>query len=135
GRYELFQISIINPMEETEKKYIVNLSFESDLDKDFFEDIVNDLLDELSIFKLDKIIPLENLIEIYIHESSKIISSKIRLSDKEKFKVCFYASLKKLNLDKIFPLLIDDYIEEIFLDSPVDHIYLNHQIYGRCRTN
>jgi flagellar protein FlaI len=37
-------------------------------------------------------------------------------------------------LEKLFPLLIDDFIEEIFLDSPKDEIYINHQTYGRCRT-
>ena len=31
-------------------------------------------------------------------------------------------------------MLIDDLIEEIFLDSPFDEIYINHQTYGRCRT-
>jgi len=30
--------------------------------------------------------------------------------------------------------LIDDYVEEIFLDSPNENIYLNHQCFGRCRT-
>ena len=30
--------------------------------------------------------------------------------------------------------MIDDFIEEIFLDSPNDFIYINHQKYGRCRT-
>ncbi|MFX0141950.1 MAG: ATPase, T2SS/T4P/T4SS family, partial [Candidatus Hodarchaeota archaeon] len=44
-------------------------------------------------------------------------------------------ALKKLNLDKLFPLLIDDFIEEIFLDSPKDEIYINHQCYARCRTD
>jgi len=39
------------------------------------------------------------------------------------------------NLQKLFPLLLDDYIEEIFLDSPNDKLYLNHQKYGRCRTD
>ena len=40
-----------------------------------------------------------------------------------------------LNLEKIFPLLIDDFIEEIFLDSPHEAIYINHQRFGRCRTD
>jgi len=52
-----------------------------------------------------------------------------------KNKIGFIAALKKLNFDKLFPLLIDDFIEEIFLDSPDDEIYINHQRYGRCRTS
>lgn len=50
-------------------------------------------------------------------------------------KIAFLAALQKLNLQKLFPLLIDDNIEEIFLDSPNDKLYLNHQKYGRCRTD
>lgn len=37
-------------------------------------------------------------------------------------------------MEKVFPLLIDDFIEEIFLDSDNDFIYINHQKHGRCRT-
>ena len=37
-------------------------------------------------------------------------------------------------IDEIFPLLLDNYIEEIFMDSIDDYIYINHQVYGRCRT-
>jgi len=83
---------------------------------------------------LDTIVPLENLIELYKQESLKLINSKFNLPDIEKNKIAYYTSLKKLNLKKIFPLLIDDFIEEIFLDSPNDFIYINHQKYGRCRT-
>ena len=38
GEYKLFEISIFNQIDETEKKYIANLSFESELDKSFFEE-------------------------------------------------------------------------------------------------
>ncbi|MEJ2294663.1 MAG: ATPase, T2SS/T4P/T4SS family, partial [Candidatus Lokiarchaeota archaeon] len=50
-------------------------------------------------------------------------------------KIAFLSTLQKLNLLKLFPLLIDDYIEEIFLDSPMDKIYINHHKHGRCRTD
>jgi Flp pilus assembly CpaF family ATPase len=43
-------------------------------------------------------------------------------------------SLESLKLKKIFPLLMDQFIEEIFLDSMDDNIYINHQKYGRCKT-
>jgi flagellar protein FlaI len=33
------------------------------------------------------------------------------------------------------PFLADNKIEEIFLDSEFDYIYINHQKWGRCRTN
>ena len=134
GEYKLFQVLIYNVLDETEKNYEVNLSLRSEPDKVYFKMIVEDILDKLNVAKLDTIVPLENLIELYKQESLKLINSKFNLPDIEKNKIAYYTSLKKLNLKKIFPLLIDDFIEEIFLDSPNDFIYINHQKYGRCRT-
>ncbi|TFG08750.1 MAG: hypothetical protein EU539_01495 [Promethearchaeota archaeon] len=134
GNYGLFQISILKVDEEDEKKYLIDLSFDSTLEKNFFKEIVKDSLKDLSIFKIDKVTPLEKLIEIYRIEILKILNLKFNFSTIEKNKISFFASLLKLNLEKIFPLLIDDFIEEIFLDSPFDYVYINHQKYGRCRT-
>ncbi|MFX1257794.1 MAG: ATPase, T2SS/T4P/T4SS family [Promethearchaeota archaeon] len=134
GKNDLFQISIFNIIDEAEKKYEVELSFSSIADKIYFERIIENVLKNLEIFKLDRIIPLEDLIKIYSRESLKFISSKFNFSKKEISKIGFYASLKKLHLEKVFPLLIDDNIEEVFLDSPDEEIYINHQKYGRCRT-
>ena len=49
-------------------------------------------------------------------------------------KCAFLLSLEFLKIKKLFPLLIDTYNEEIFLDSIDDMIYLNHQKFGRCKT-
>ncbi|MHA1719580.1 MAG: ATPase, T2SS/T4P/T4SS family [Promethearchaeota archaeon] len=43
-------------------------------------------------------------------------------------------TLQGLKISKIFPLLVDPSIEEIFLDSKEECLYLNHQTFGRCRT-
>ena len=135
GEYNLFQVLIYSILDEIEKQYDVNLSLKSETEKVYFKMIVEDILKNLNVAKLETIVPLENLIEIYKQESLKLINSKFNLPDKEKNKMTFYISLKKLNLEKFFPLLIDDFIEEIFLDSPNDFIYINHQKYGRCRTS
>ncbi|MFX1295326.1 MAG: ATPase, T2SS/T4P/T4SS family [Promethearchaeota archaeon] len=39
-----------------------------------------------------------------------------------------------INLNPIITFLIDDEIEEIFLDTPSSYIYLDHRQFGRCRT-
>ena len=135
GKYELFQVSIFNILDESEKRYEVNLYFESESEKLYFNMVIEDLLRKLSIAKLDKIIIIEDLIKIYRKESLKLLNSTFNFSDSQKNKIAYYLSLRKLNLEKLFPLLIDDYIEEIFLDSPDDFIYLNHQTYGRCQTS
>ncbi|MFX0101009.1 MAG: hypothetical protein ACFFCS_15645 [Candidatus Hodarchaeota archaeon] len=40
-----------------------------------------------------------------------------------------------IGLEKLFPLLVDDNIEEIFLDSPSDCIYIHHIVHQQCITN
>ncbi len=50
-------------------------------------------------------------------------------------KLSLLISTKYLNIDKIFPLLVDPYVEEIFYDSQKDNFYINHQKFGRCNTN
>ncbi len=49
--------------------------------------------------------------------------------------LALFSALYFLNFTKIYGLLADENIEECFLDSPQDVIYLDHKIYGRCRTN
>lgn len=134
GKHNLFQISIFNIKSEAEKKYNVKLAFTSLSDNLFFKKIIDNTLKELEIFKIEKIIPIEVLIEMYQQEALKTLKSKFNLSNEECNKFAFFTALRKLNLSKLFPLLIDDYIEEIFLDSPNAEIYLNHQKHGRCRT-
>ena len=42
--------------------------------------------------------------------------------------------LRVLNIEKIGPLLIDDQIDEVYLDSSESGIYVDHSKYGRCTT-
>jgi len=41
---------------------------------------------------------------------------------------------RALNLEKIAPLLIDDQIDEIYLDSTKKNLYIDHFRHGRCST-
>jgi len=135
GHSELFQVSIYNILNESQNKYFVKLAFKSISEEEYFEKLIPEILRNLEDIKIDQIIPIEKLIKIYKKVSLKYINTKYNFSDDiKKKKICFLSALKKLNLEKIFPLLIDDYVEEIFLDSPEKAIYLNHQIYGRCQT-
>jgi type IV secretory pathway ATPase VirB11/archaellum biosynthesis ATPase len=67
--------------------------------------------------------------------AKRYLASKYKLSENEIESISFVSALHKLKIEKIFPLLIDDQIEEIFLDSPKEKVYINHQKFGRCRTD
>ena len=135
GKDGLFQVFIFNIAHENEKIFEIKTLFNSKLEDLYFNKIIDNVEEKLEIIKIDQIVPIESLLKIYKDEATNYIESKYRLSECEKNRIAFIAALKKINLEKLFPLLIDDYIEEIFLDSPQDSIYLNHQKYGRCRTN
>ena len=135
GDNQIFQISIYNIANEYEKKYTVQYSFESVVDENYFKKVVQDAKNNLKLLNTNKIAPLENLISIYKKEALIYLDSKYKFPLIEKERIAYIAALCKLNLEKIFPLLIDDFIEEIFLDSPNDKIYINHQKFGRCRTD
>jgi len=132
---EIFQILIFDVINEYEKHYVVKFSFQSSGEEDFFKKIVRDAKSNLKLLDSDKIISLEELISFYQINAKHYLAPKYKLSKNEIESISFVSALHKLKIEKIFPLLIDDQIEEIFLDSPTDKIYINHQKYGRCRTD
>ena len=134
GSKKEFEINIFEVHYETEKlyEYIMNVSYE--FNEKYIKNLLNDINRNFELIKINEIIRLEDLIKIYREKALKYIKSKYQLSDSVANKIALYASLKRINLLKIFPFLIDDYVEEIFLDSPNENIYLNHQHFGRCKT-
>jgi type IV secretory pathway ATPase VirB11/archaellum biosynthesis ATPase len=48
--------------------------------------------------------------------------------------ICLLLCFSLLGFEKLFPLLLDDYIEEIFLDGPWDFIYIHHARFKKCIT-
>ena len=90
----------------------------------------------MTVIKFNHVIPLERLIKIYKKEVLVFLDNKFNsLSKKDKRKIALYVALKRIKINKLFPLLIDDNVEEIFLDSQNDKIYINHQRFGRCKTD
>ncbi len=89
-------------------------------------------LDKLNFFQQHE---LGEVIEVLEKEISQLITMSMNIADGIlKRKIVRFLSTHYVKIDEIFPLLIDNYIEEIFLDSVGDSVYLNHQKYGRCRT-
>lgn len=135
GKYKLFQISLYQTYGENENFYQIKLNLKDGLRKEYLENIIVDTLNNVDLVELDRILPIEELIDLYQTKSLKILNLKYKFAKSIRERLGFVVALKKLHLYKIFPLLIDDFIEEIFLDSPYDAIYINHRIFGRCRTD
>ncbi|MFX0017675.1 MAG: ATPase, T2SS/T4P/T4SS family [Promethearchaeota archaeon] len=135
GKNDLFKVLIYKIPNEFESFYDVQFPFKSETEQIYFSKVISDVEKNLDLLKIDRIISLENLIKLYKIEALRYINLKYKFTQNKTRKIAFLAALQKLNLQKLFPLLLDDNIEEIFLDSPNDKLYLNHQKYGRCRTD
>ncbi len=135
GSSKNYQISIYNWKYHTEKLYRVEIFFENPNKLDYYKEIINKISFYIKSLKIEKFLTFQELIDLLLKHSLTYLNEIMpNLSTIELHKLSFLSSINILNIKKLFPLLIDDYIEEIFLDQPHDKIYLNHQIYGRCRT-
>jgi Flp pilus assembly CpaF family ATPase len=131
----LFDVSIFNKENDPEKLYLVkynlpkNIIDSSDLLLKFFKNKLNDI-DYANFTNLGRKInylkdQIQNLVPNYVPD----------LDLNESKKVSFILTIRYLNIEKIFPLLTDSFIEEIFQDSMENKIYINHNKYGRCLTH
>ncbi|MHA2129912.1 MAG: ATPase, T2SS/T4P/T4SS family [Promethearchaeota archaeon] len=135
GNHKIYNVHIYERSFEEEKHYKVKAFFEIEPNKNYIEKVIFNIIQNFKIPELNRIIPLEHLIKFYENKSKELLKSKYSFSDPNFEKIGLIIALKKLHLDELYPLLIDDFVEEIFLDSPNDKIYLNHQKFGRCRTD
>jgi len=62
--------------------------------------------------------------------SERGISSKSLIKN-----LSLYMAFKVVGLIKFLPFLLDDHVEEFYLDRPNMPIYLDHDIWGRCLSN
>ncbi len=135
GEHQLFKIRIYDT-HAFEKLYEVNLTFQTKGEEQFFKKIAKDVKNHLiDSFKIEGLITFEELIQKYKNEGIDYISGKYHVSDDEKERISLLATFDAIDLAKLFPFLIDDFIEEIFLDSDISYVYINHRIHGRCRTD
>ena len=135
GEKNEFEVNIFEIQNESEKFYGYNLNLTQEFNGKYIRNLITDINLNFELIGINEIISFEELVGIYRKNAFDYLKNKYMFSDSEANKIALYASLKRLNLFKIFPFLIDDYVEEIFLDSPNEEIYLNHQNYGKCRTN
>jgi len=130
-----FEVCIFQIQNVSEKLYDYNLNVSKEFNERYIRNLIADINLNFDLIDVNGIILFDELVEIYKKKAFEYIKRKYKFSDPEASKIAVYASLKRLNLFKLFPFLVDDYVEEIFLDSPNEKIYLNHQKYGKCRTN
>ncbi|MBL7118473.1 Flp pilus assembly complex ATPase component TadA [Candidatus Bathyarchaeota archaeon] len=59
----------------------------------------------------------------------------LRVSEREKTRIALISTYHSLNMTKVLPYLLDDEVEEIFLDTPETTLFIDHRKWGRCTTS
>ena len=135
GPFNLYNVQIYRKPQEVEFLYKLKLNFDSNSNENYYLEISKRVIENMEIENYFSITPIEILIKKYQKNAHQIILDQYNFEKPISEKLSFFIAVKKIKLNKIFPLLMDDYIEEIFLDAEDNNIYLNHQLYERCRTN
>lgn len=137
GTYEVGPFSVrILEFEELplEKFYQVSVSLGDGLAPNLLQNLF--LKHQSDIFDEIKLQTLENLINQKITNFQHYLTTNFKeLSSLEQRNLAIYATSQSLNLAKSMPLLLDDEVQEIYLDKPGTAYYLDHSVWGRCKSN
>ncbi|MHA1124462.1 MAG: ATPase, T2SS/T4P/T4SS family [Candidatus Heimdallarchaeota archaeon] len=83
----------------------------------------------------NKIVKLQNLIHYLSNAVEENLTNyDLKISEKIRKALVEWITYKIIGLEKIMPFLIDDQVQEIYLDKPGTTLYIDHQIFGRCLT-
>ena len=87
------------------------------------------------LYEFDSVVQL--IKQIYQNMLNEILYSQpeiLKDFKQKKEDIITYLAYKTLGLEKIFPFLIDENINEIYLDNPNSPIYVDHKKFGRLNT-
>ena len=91
-------------------------------------------LKEVAVSEFDEIV--DHRLEIFRYLAENFCPDVLSLLSTEKIKKLAYLStFCSLKVTRIMPFLLDDRVQEFYQDAPNTNIYLDHEIYGRCRSN
>ncbi|GEM_PF-939300 len=133
---DLFRISIASSSQREGPIYIVS----------YIDDVIFLLP---VVWSLSLIAQLKNIGHIKAGHGfiSRIMTARIKYAlkalkelypevpSKQRKTLSLIASLDSIGFAKLIPFLLDDNVEEIFIDSPNSVIYLDHAKLGRCKSN
>ena len=129
-----YKISILS-LENQSPLYTVDSIFKTEKYNSLCYNIEKNILTEngfldSEILKLDVLLKfLKNTVRRFLEKKNFDNSKKINSFLKD------WIVYKILDLENIMPLLLDDQVQEIYLDKPNTTLFIDHQIFGRCLTN
>ncbi|MHA1269494.1 MAG: ATPase, T2SS/T4P/T4SS family [Candidatus Helarchaeota archaeon] len=137
-KYEVgpFKITIYESEKFLEDLYSVDWGF-NNIELNMIENAIIRELNEWEKNEYNRsFLKFNEILNLKINRIERILIEKsIDLGLIEKDKFILQIAFKSMGFPLLFSFLIDDNIEEIFLDRTDSQIYLDHRLYGRCRSN
>lgn len=79
---------------------------------------------------------LDEVLERRISDFQNYLRSRfVELTGEERKNLAIFATAQSIGLIKTIPLLLDDDVQEVYLDNPGNAFYLDHAVWGRCKSN
>ena len=130
-----YEIQVFRCIDSSENRYEVSVEFDqSILNKNEVLDSINqsDILSELTqnYLNFNKILKFKKDQIKNIFYKENLIKNTSNFED-----LIDFWTYKSLGLEKFFPFLLDNNIEEFYLDQPNSYVYLDHSKFGRCTSN
>ncbi|MHA1958851.1 MAG: ATPase, T2SS/T4P/T4SS family [Candidatus Thorarchaeota archaeon] len=101
--------------------------------------LLEDLIGRIAEIKYDGMpfrIGITERLRHMVSAASGIVANLFPEMRKESISVlATVAAHRTVVLDRFFPILLDDDVEEIYLDAPSRIVYFDHSRLGRCRSN
>jgi len=113
-----------------------NIEYSVDYDKKTFESLKNfieyeSMLKEFLISFLKEKSEFFSLGNLFQLLNKEVLKKKLKIP----YKLFIPIFFKALQLEKLAPLLLDNQIDEIYIDSNEDNLYIDHSRHGRCSTS
>ncbi len=122
-----------NPLRPFERFYLVSVELQERLSTQ-----IAHLLSTRQIQKSDDIelLSLNEVIQRTTQQFRNVLSSSFReLGEEEREKLALFSTTQLLDLTRTMPLLLDNEVQEFYLDKPGKAYYLDHAQFGRCKSN
>ncbi len=127
------QIFSVSPTESIEKLYVPRFVLGKSQNLIFLDKIKKETIKRLKgLQNVPHIMKLEELSAELDHLIKKVVED---LNIKIDLVLLRSIRYQILGFSKILPLLLDNHIEEIYLDNLRTPIYIDHAKWGRCQTN